>query len=125
MARVSRRHLLAGPVGAAAVVASGGLARAAGPALGGAPPVMAGGRPDWDAVRAQFRLEPGWVHLAMYHLASHPRVVREAVAHLSRQIDANPLAAPGGCRCRTARPGGRGCWPLWPTTWERGPSNSR
>ncbi|WP_406402395.1 aminotransferase class V-fold PLP-dependent enzyme [Streptomyces uncialis] len=107
MARVSRRHLLAGPVGAAAVVASGGLARAAGPALGGAPPVTAGGRPDWDAVRAQFRLEPGWVHLAMYHLASHPRVVREAVAHLSRQIDANPLAAPGGL----SLPDGPTGWP--------------
>ncbi|WP_344484429.1 aminotransferase class V-fold PLP-dependent enzyme [Streptomyces amakusaensis] len=105
---VSRRHLLAaGPVGAAAVAASGGLARAAGPGTAGAPPVMAGGRPDWDAVRAQFRLEPGWTHLAMYHLASHPRVVREAVAHLSRQIDANPLAAPGGL----SLPDGPTGWP--------------
>ncbi|MFC5155927.1 aminotransferase class V-fold PLP-dependent enzyme [Streptomyces amakusaensis] len=108
MVSVSRRHLLAaGPVGAAAVAASGGLARAAGPGTAGAPPVMAGGRPDWDAVRAQFRLEPGWTHLAMYHLASHPRVVREAVAHLSRQIDANPLAAPGGL----SLPDGPTGWP--------------
>ncbi|MER7349855.1 aminotransferase class V-fold PLP-dependent enzyme [Streptomyces aurantiacus] len=94
---MSRRHLLAGPVGAAAAMAA--LGPSAGPGRSGAAGearVVVDGRPDWGEVRAQFRMEPGWVNLAMFYLASHPRVVREAVDHLCRQIDANPLSVAEG-----------------------------
>lgn len=48
---------------------------------------------DWRAVRAEFDLDPSWVHLGLFFLASHPRPVREAVAHFRRELDANPVLA--------------------------------
>ncbi|MFB9556944.1 aminotransferase class V-fold PLP-dependent enzyme [Streptomyces roseoviridis] len=62
---------------------------------------------DWDALRAQFRLEPGWANLALFYLASHPKVVRDAVDHLSAQVDANPLSVPSGL----SLPDGPTGWP--------------
>nr|WP_157165774.1 aminotransferase class V-fold PLP-dependent enzyme [Streptomyces typhae] len=91
---------MAGAVGTAAVAAwGGGTADAvtgdgAGGLLGTDGLLGADGRPDWGAVRAQFRLDPDWVHLATFYLASQPRAVREAVAHLARQLDADPMLLP-------------------------------
>ncbi|WP_189176588.1 aminotransferase class V-fold PLP-dependent enzyme [Streptomyces lasiicapitis] len=104
---VSRRHVLAAPVGAAAVAALGVPAGAAPSGVAGEPPVGVDGRPDWGAVRAQFRLEPGWVNLATFYLAPQPRVVRAAVEHLCRQIDANPLSVTVGL----SLPDGPTGWP--------------
>lgn len=104
---VSRRQLLAGPIGAAAVAALGRADGAVGSGAASEARVVVDGRPDWGAVRAQFRMEPGWVNLAMFYLASHPRVVREAVDHLRRQIDANPLSVTAGL----SLPDGPTGWP--------------
>src|ERR1044072_5390731 len=48
---------------------------------------------DWESVRREFKLAPDYVHLALFFLASHPRVVREAIEHYREKIDANPLIA--------------------------------
>ncbi|HEX8155619.1 MAG TPA: aminotransferase class V-fold PLP-dependent enzyme [Thermoanaerobaculia bacterium] len=45
----------------------------------------------WDAVRRQFDVNPGFVHLGLFYLVSHPRPVREAIDAYRRRIDANPL----------------------------------
>jgi isopenicillin-N epimerase len=45
---------------------------------------------DWAGVRRQFRLAPGWVHMAGLYLASHPTAVRRAIARHRRGLDANP-----------------------------------
>jgi isopenicillin-N epimerase len=46
---------------------------------------------DWAGVRRQFRLAPGWVHMSGLYLASHPFVVRRAIARHRRGLDANPV----------------------------------
>ena len=46
---------------------------------------------DWADVRRQFRLAPGWVHMAGLYLASHPESVRRAIARHHRGLDANPV----------------------------------
>lgn len=46
----------------------------------------------WAAVRAQFDLAPDYLHLgASQFIASHPRPVREAIAHYRRLLDQNPV----------------------------------
>jgi len=44
----------------------------------------------WNAVRAQFDLAPGWIHLSSFYIASHPKPVREAIEGFRRALDANP-----------------------------------
>jgi isopenicillin-N epimerase len=46
---------------------------------------------DWRSVREQFDLDPSYVHLGLFFLASHPRPVREAIERLRRRIDQNPF----------------------------------
>ena len=46
---------------------------------------------DWGAVRRQFELDPRYIHLGLFFLASHPRPVREAIASYRQQLEANPL----------------------------------
>ncbi|MFB9991461.1 aminotransferase class V-fold PLP-dependent enzyme [Deinococcus oregonensis] len=46
----------------------------------------------WMQVRAEFNLSPEWLHLgASQFLASHPRMVREALEHHRRLLDENPV----------------------------------
>ena len=45
----------------------------------------------WEAVRAQFDLNPKLIHLAGFYLASHPKPVREAIATYRRALDENPF----------------------------------
>jgi selenocysteine lyase/cysteine desulfurase len=47
--------------------------------------------PGWNTVRAQFRLDRGWVHLGAFLLASHPRMVRESIERFRRRLDARPV----------------------------------
>ncbi|MEV0441274.1 aminotransferase class V-fold PLP-dependent enzyme [Streptomyces spectabilis] len=107
---MDRRSMLAGAVGSAAVAAwGGGIAEAAETAAADTRRLLGpDGRPDWGAVRAQFRLDPDWVHLATFYLASLPRAVRAAVDHLARQLDADPMLVP----TRLSLPDG-------PTGWDR------
>jgi isopenicillin-N epimerase len=51
----------------------------------------AGVAPGWSTVRAQFRLDRGWVHLGAFLLASHPRMVRESIERFRRRLDARPV----------------------------------
>jgi isopenicillin-N epimerase len=47
--------------------------------------------PGWTTVRAQFRLDPGWIHLGALLLASHPRTVRRAIETFRRRLDERPV----------------------------------
>jgi isopenicillin-N epimerase len=47
--------------------------------------------PSWETVRAQFRLQRGWIHLGAFLLASHPKVVRESIDRFRRRLDADPV----------------------------------
>ena len=84
---MTRRHLLAAPAALAAgsLLPEGLLAAVAAqtPTL----PDLA----DWNAVRAQFALDPGYLHFASFFIASHPAPVREALEGYRRAIDANPF----------------------------------
>lgn len=84
---VTRRQFLAAPAALAAttLLPSGLLAAVAAetPAL-----------PDlssWERVRAQFALDPAYMHFASFFIASHPAPVREAIEAYRRAIDRNPF----------------------------------
>jgi selenocysteine lyase/cysteine desulfurase len=44
-------------------------------------------------VRAQFALDPAWMHFASFFIASHPAPVRDAIEGYRRAIDRNPFVA--------------------------------
>jgi selenocysteine lyase/cysteine desulfurase len=46
---------------------------------------------DWQSVREQFDLDPGYIHLGLFYLTSHPRPVRAAVEQFRRRLDQNPF----------------------------------
>jgi isopenicillin-N epimerase len=49
-------------------------------------------RPDWSEVRAQFELAPEFIHIgASQFIASHPRIVREAIELHRRALDSDPV----------------------------------
>jgi isopenicillin-N epimerase len=83
---VKRRQLLAG------LVATAGIFGCNQPS-GITPPVGAEPSPgdEWQRIRAQFDLAPDWVHLGGFLLASHPKVVREAIERHRRALDDNPV----------------------------------
>jgi selenocysteine lyase/cysteine desulfurase len=86
---LSRRRLIAGgtlaaAAGALAPVLNLGETLRAAPALWWDPG-------DWQSVREQFALDPAYIHLGLFFLASHPRPVREAIERLRRQLDQNPF----------------------------------
>src|SRR5688572_223978 len=85
--RLSRRAFLAGSAG---IAATGLLAGR----LGIPESAFAGNAPfdpqSWASVRAQFELDPRYLHFASFILAPHPRPVREAIARHRRELDRNP-----------------------------------
>jgi selenocysteine lyase/cysteine desulfurase len=46
---------------------------------------------DWQSVREQFDLDPAYIHLGLFFLASHPRPVRAAIEQFRRRLDQNPF----------------------------------
>ena len=46
---------------------------------------------DWNGVRGLFNLKPGWIHLAGFFLASHPKPVREAIERYRKALDEDPI----------------------------------
>ncbi|MEP6643522.1 MAG: twin-arginine translocation signal domain-containing protein, partial [Acidobacteriaceae bacterium] len=46
---------------------------------------------DWNAVRREFDLDPDYIHLGLFYIASHPRPVREAIEAYRKKLDANPF----------------------------------
>ncbi|MES5815189.1 aminotransferase class V-fold PLP-dependent enzyme [Pseudoxanthomonas sp. Soil82] len=84
---ITRRGLLAAPAALSAALLPGSLLAA----LEAHTPPM----PDlstWDGVRAQFALDPEWMHFASFFIASHPAPVQAAIDGYRRAIDANPFA---------------------------------
>ena len=45
----------------------------------------------WEGVRAQFSLDPSWMHFASFFIASHPAPVQAAIDGYRRAIDRNPF----------------------------------
>jgi isopenicillin-N epimerase len=84
---LSRRQLLIAPAALAAGSLLPGSLLAAVAARTPALPDLS----DWETVRAQFALDPGWRHFASFFIASHPRPVREALDGYRAAIDANPF----------------------------------
>lgn len=84
---ISRRQFLLAPTALAAACAPGALLAA----IEAATPAM----PDlgnWEAVRAQFALDPSWRHFTSFFISSHPAPVRKALEVYRQAIDANPVA---------------------------------
>lgn len=46
----------------------------------------------WEVIREQFPLNPDWIHMAGFLLASHPKPVAAAIEKHRRELDANPAA---------------------------------
>ncbi len=46
---------------------------------------------DWSAVRKEFDLDPNLLHLSLFYMTPHPRVVRNAVENYRRKLDTNPF----------------------------------
>ncbi len=46
---------------------------------------------DWNAVRQQFVVSPGYVHMSAMLFASHPKPVRDSIDYYRRQLDAHPV----------------------------------
>jgi selenocysteine lyase/cysteine desulfurase len=82
VAELTRRGVLA-----RAGLAAGALALGARPELAEAAPDLR----DWGSVRSQFALERGRIHLTSFLLATHPRLVGEAIEAHRRRLDANPV----------------------------------
>ena len=75
-----------------------GLALGATPLVGcGGGPVPAATAPDahipgtWPEVKAEFALAPELAHMAGFFLASHPRMVRDAIDQHRQGLDTNPF----------------------------------
>ncbi|CAN5647368.1 pyoverdine-tailoring periplasmic protein PvdN [soil metagenome] len=83
----SRRTFLAAPAVLAATALLPGSLLAAVAAETPPTPDLA----SWDAVRAQFVLDPAYAHFASFFISSHPTPVREAVEGYRRAIDRNPF----------------------------------
>jgi isopenicillin-N epimerase len=85
--QINRRGFLAAPAALSAALLPGSLLAA----VEAATPPM----PDlstWEGVRAQFALDPAWMHFASFFIASHPAPVQAAIEGYRRATDANPFA---------------------------------
>jgi isopenicillin-N epimerase len=84
---ITRRGLLAAPVSLTAALLPGSLLAALEAETPPAPDLST-----WEAVRAQFPLDPAWMHFASFFIASHPAPVQAAIDGYRRAIDRNPFA---------------------------------
>jgi hypothetical protein len=58
----------------------------------------------WSGLRAQFDLDPHWIHLGGLLLASHPAPVRQAIERHRRGLDRNPVHYLHGNEAAHSRP---------------------
>lgn len=84
---LTRRQLLAASPAALALAAAPGALLSAVAAQTPALPDLS----SWDALRAQFALDPSYRHFSLFFIASHPAPVREALEAYRRAMDANPF----------------------------------
>lgn len=84
---LTRRRLLSVPVAlGASALAPGALATALAKETPPLPDLS-----DWDRVRAQFSLDPGYMHFASFFIASHPAPVRDAIDAWRKAMDKDPF----------------------------------
>ncbi|MDH5833416.1 aminotransferase class V-fold PLP-dependent enzyme [Luteimonas kalidii] len=83
---ITRRGFLAAPAALSTALLPGSLMAAL---EAEAPPVA--DLSTWEAVRAQFALDPDWMHFASFFIASHPAPVQAAIEGYRRAIDRNPF----------------------------------
>lgn len=83
---VTRRGFLAAPAALTATLLPTGLLAALNAEVP-APPDLS----SWEAVRAQFALDPAYLHFASFFIASHPVPVAAAIDSYRRLIDRNPF----------------------------------
>ncbi len=86
---MKRREFLTG-IAVTGALGYATTADAASPAVTSATSV-APARVDWEWVRAQFNLSRDWIHMSSFLIASHPRVVREALERHRRGLDEDPI----------------------------------
>lgn len=84
--QVTRRRFLAAPAALSAALLPGSLLAA----VEAETPPMAD-LSTWEAVRAQFALDPDRMHFASFFIASHPAPVQAAIDGYRRAIDRNPF----------------------------------
>ncbi len=91
MTALSRRTLLSAPaaIGLSALV-SGAVPGAFAAALAQESPALPD-LSDWARVRAQFALDPSYLHFASFYIASHPAPVRAAIEAWRRALDRDPF----------------------------------
>lgn len=85
--QITRRGFVAAPAALSAALLPGSLLAAVEAATPPMPDLSS-----WDGVRAQFALDPAWMHFASFFIASHPAPVQAAIEGYRRAIDANPFA---------------------------------
>lgn len=56
------------------------------------PPAAPNDLSNWQNVRAQFGIDPGYINLSGFFLASHPKPVRESIENYRRTLDNDPFA---------------------------------
>ena len=84
---LTRRNFLIAPAALAATTMLPSRLLAAVAAETPAPPDLS----SWKSVRAQFSLDPTYLHFASFFIASHPAPVRAAIEGYRRAIDRNPF----------------------------------
>ncbi|MUV14026.1 aminotransferase class V-fold PLP-dependent enzyme [Noviluteimonas gilva] len=81
-----RRFLAAAPVAFTGTLGAGSLLAALEAHSRALPDLSS-----WDAVRAQFALDPAWAHFASFFIASHPAPVRDAIEAWRSAMDRDPF----------------------------------
>ncbi|MEY2413745.1 MAG: hypothetical protein QOD84_2351 [Acidobacteriaceae bacterium] len=89
---LNRRNFIArGSLAVAAGVLSPLVIEAEKKQVAPAQPTSPASYDDWSAVRREFELDPEYIHLGLFYIASHPRPVREAIEAYRRKLDGNPF----------------------------------
>ena len=84
---LSRRALLSAPAALGlSTLVPGGFAAALAQESAALPDLS-----DWRSVRAQFALDPSYLHFASFFIASHPAPVRNAIEAWRRAMDRDPF----------------------------------
>jgi isopenicillin-N epimerase len=84
--QITRRRFLAAPAALSAALLPGSLLAAL---EAETPPVA--DLSSWDSVRAQFALDPAYMHFASFYIASHPAPVQAAIDGYRRAMDRDPF----------------------------------
>ena len=84
--QLTRRSFLAAPAALSAALLPGSLLAALEAETPATPDLST-----WESVRAQFALDPAFMHFASFYIASHPAPVQAAIDGHRRAMDRNPF----------------------------------